>query len=254
MTHAPSRGLWPKEHGAYGQLGFPIATSLAMGTPTLSSVLFAAAALAAFLAHEPLLVWMGRRGPRARREHGDRARRYGVSVATLALALGAGAVVTGGVGIVQVTLLPLGFALLGLVLVLKNQERTTLGEVVVGVALPSAAVPVAVAGGVASELALATWVAWSLAFACATASVRSVVARAKSGRRSARLLAFATVATVLLGILCLHLAVARAAFPLLFVCWTLMVIAPHPRHLRRVGWTLVAGTTAMAALTVVFAR
>ncbi|MBS2018902.1 MAG: YwiC-like family protein [Deltaproteobacteria bacterium] len=251
---AASRGLWPKEHGAYGQLGLPIVTSLATGTPTVASVLFAAAAVAAFVAHEPLLVWMGRRGARARREDGGRALRYGASFAASGVALGVGAMVIGGSAAAQIALLPLGLALLALVFVVKNQERTTLGELVVGGALPSAALPVAVAGGVATELALGTWAAWSLAFACATAAVRCVVGRAKSGRRSATLVAIALVATAILGVLSLRIAVVRAAFPVLLVCWMLLAVPPHPRHLRRVGWTLVASTTAMAILVVAFAR
>ena len=47
--------MLPKEHGAYGQLLFPIATALAIGHPGPGAALLSAAALCAFLGHEPLV-------------------------------------------------------------------------------------------------------------------------------------------------------------------------------------------------------
>jgi len=49
-------GMFPKEHGAYGQLLFPLATSLLVAGVTGAALLTAVAACAAFLSHEPLLV------------------------------------------------------------------------------------------------------------------------------------------------------------------------------------------------------
>lgn len=248
------RILWPREHGAYGQIGLPLAASLAIGTPTLSGALFAAAAAAAFFAHEPLLVWMGRRGARAQREGGGRAGRLGAVLAGLGAALGAGAIAVGRPGVGIGALLPLALAACVLVIVARDQERTTHGELVAGAALSSAAVPVVVAGGAGFELALGSWMAWSLAFACTTAAVRCVVGRAKTGHRSALLVAIVVVATALLGVLAPRVRIVWAAAPVLLASWALLVASPHPRHLRRVGWTLVAGTTIMAALVVVLAR
>src|SRR5262249_5958355 len=51
-----TRSLWPREHGAYAQLGAPLATALARQVPTVPAALLAAAACCAFLANEPLLV------------------------------------------------------------------------------------------------------------------------------------------------------------------------------------------------------
>ena len=48
--------MLPREHGAYGQLAFPLVTALVIAGVTLSGVLIAVAAIAGFLAHEPLLV------------------------------------------------------------------------------------------------------------------------------------------------------------------------------------------------------
>ncbi len=47
------RSLAPREHGAYGQLGFPLLTALCIAVPRLPGILFAAAAAALLLAHEP---------------------------------------------------------------------------------------------------------------------------------------------------------------------------------------------------------
>src|SRR5262245_26094413 len=69
------RSLAPREHGAYAELGLPIATALSMGRPGLSPVLLAVAAGAMFAAHESLLVVLGQRGARAQREDGSRAAR-----------------------------------------------------------------------------------------------------------------------------------------------------------------------------------
>ena len=80
--------MLPKEHGAYGQLLFPLVTAAAMGRPTLAAVALIITATAIFLSHEPLLVLAGSRGPRARRDDGARARRWLTAVATIALIAG----------------------------------------------------------------------------------------------------------------------------------------------------------------------
>lgn len=66
-----SRGgmsLWPKEHGAYGQAAFPLLAAFGVAGPSPAGVLLAVAVAAGFLAHEPAVILLGRRGPRARRE------------------------------------------------------------------------------------------------------------------------------------------------------------------------------------------
>ncbi len=49
----------PKEHGAYGQLAFPLVTALAVSGTSVPAGLIALAVVACFLAHEPLLVLLG---------------------------------------------------------------------------------------------------------------------------------------------------------------------------------------------------
>jgi hypothetical protein len=83
------RSLRPREHGAYGQLGFPLLTALLAERPGAAALLLTGAAAAAFLAHEPALVASGRRGQRAREEDGARALRVCLALCLIALALGA---------------------------------------------------------------------------------------------------------------------------------------------------------------------
>src|SRR6188474_1875399 len=60
--------MLPREHGAYGQLLFPLGAALAIAGVHPSGMLTATAAVAAFVAHEPLVLLLGGRGARARRE------------------------------------------------------------------------------------------------------------------------------------------------------------------------------------------
>jgi len=84
----------PKEHGAYGPLLFPLLTALTVGRRTPSALLLGAAAVCAFLTHEPLLVLLGQRGPRAAREQRSLARIWFTSTAVAAAAFAATAILT----------------------------------------------------------------------------------------------------------------------------------------------------------------
>lgn len=248
------RTLWPKEHGAYGQLALPLVTGLALGLPTLASGLLVIGAAAAFVAHEPLLVALGLRGARARREHGGRAARVGVACATLALAAGLGGWSLGGVPVIFASLIPLAFVVALLPLVVAGRERTTGGEVLAGAALAAAAIPVTVAGGVSLATAALVWAAWIVAFTASTAAVRLVIARHKTGARDRSLLAVAVAAAAGLTALGIVTPIGLAAAPMVIAGGWLIARPPHPRNLRRVGWTLVACSTATAVLAVVIGR
>jgi hypothetical protein len=82
----PNR-LQPKEHGAYAILALPTASSLWLGGFPAVAWLIAAASLAGFLAHEPLLVASGKRGGRAQQATPGAIRRL---LVLLALAVVAG--------------------------------------------------------------------------------------------------------------------------------------------------------------------
>jgi hypothetical protein len=241
-----ARSLAPREHGAYGQLGLPLLTALAMGHLSAPAALLTVASTAAFFAHEPLLLVAGQRGTRALREEGARARRR-------LLALGALTTITGGLGVALApesariaVLIPLGLAALLAPFILKNQEKSAPGELLAAAALSSAAIPVSLAAGVSGALTASAWLAWCLTLAASTFAVRSVVAHARgkvplTRRLVAPALALAVDALAWKAGL-LAPAAAIGALPMLLLALTLAAQPPSPRSLKKVGWGLVASS------------
>lgn len=251
----------PREHGAYGQLGFPLATGLALGRPAAAAGLIALAAVLVFLAHEPAAVLLGQRGARLLRAEGRRARR------ALAL-LGVAAALAGLAGLAlappqarAAVLLPATLGALCAAAMLAARERTTAGEVTVALALASAEVPVALAGGAGGSVALSLAAAWALCGATHTVAVRGLIARSRGGA-SPRLAwmapAGASIGAVALGVLAAtgRAPGAAAAAVGLSACVALVLALrpPPPRRLRTVGWTLMATSVAIVALLVGGAR
>ena len=145
--------MLPREHGAYGQLLFPLVTALAIGRPALSASMLACAIVCAFLSHEPLLVLLGQRGARAAREQRAQATRWFASCAS-------GAVVLGGAGIAlmpsharTMLVVPAILAAALVVVVVRGREHTAAGEVLSAVTLSSFALPVGAAAGAGSTAA-----------------------------------------------------------------------------------------------------
>jgi hypothetical protein len=250
--------LLPREHGAYGQLLFPLLSAVLVGHPAAGAYLLAAAAVAAFLAHESLLIVLGQRGSRAAREQGADARR------SLAL-FGGFCVVTGGVSLATMPrdaliglLLPIALGALVLVAVFMHREKTTLGEAIVALALSSVSVPVAVAGAVPRVAAFTLFVVFAAVFVTATISVRAMIGRVSRAGGPSPAAAGALTIAVIAG-LAVSAAAGRllpvapyAALPVCAIALGLTVRPPSPRHLRLIGWTLV-GATALTALMLVVA-
>ena len=249
-----SRSLLPREHGAYGQLGVPLAVALASGRPGLSAIALAIATIGGFLSHEPALVLAGHRGRRARDEHGRRARRLHVGLAVLTAAAGTLGVASAGPPVAYAVGVVAGLAAVTGVLVAVRREKTLVGEALVASTLAAAAVPVALAGDVAVAPAVATWAAWTVGFAAVTAAVKDVIAHGKRRRGPwPRLL----LAAVVGGAIALAVAIDTtigASAPLLVTAIALALSLPSPRRLRQVGWCLVAATLATGACLVVLAH
>lgn len=249
------RSLWPKEHGAYGQLAVPMLAALASGSPTLVSLLLVLAAVAAFVAHEPLLVLVGARGTRARRELGARASWVGLSLLAVALAMGGLGLQAGGKAVLVASALPLAFVVVLAPLIMRGREKSTLGELIAAGALAGASVPIGVAAGLAPEVAILAWSVWVIAFSASTAAVRWVIQRARSaGPVDHSLLAIVVSATLGAVVLTAFNRLGLASTPMLAVSWWLLARPPHPRALRRVGWALVAGSLLTAAGLVTASR
>lgn len=257
---APARSLAPREHGAYGQLGLPLVAGLALGRPGIAAFGLTIAWVAAFLAHEPLLVLLGQRGKKARAQDGARAAgRLAVLACVLVLA-----------GVVGLLFAPpaarLGLvppALLGLVVmafVWRKEEKTTAGEIVAAAALSGAGFPVALAGGVAVLPAAVAWIVWATAFLMSTLAVRAVIARAKHEGSALLVAAYvatiglgaASVALALRGVLPLGAPIALAPFVMLSL--GVSVFRVHTRHLRRIGWGLMGACVATLGVLVATLR
>ncbi|UQA63749.1 YwiC-like family protein [Polyangium aurulentum] len=238
----------------------PLVCGLALGAPSLSGVALAAGAFAAFFAHEPLLVVLGQRGRRARVEDGPRAMRR------LAL-LGGVAIVLGALGLAlapqdaRIAALPPIVLTLGVVwLVWRKEEKTTAGEAIAATALSGAAMPVALACGASWAQAGLAWLAWSLSFLLATLGVRGVIARNKHQGRQLSNLAIVTSIVVMAGAVGLWAGgKLPAAVPLGVAPFAVLALAGslapvHTKHLRRVGWGLIAASVATLGVLVATLR
>jgi hypothetical protein len=254
----PARSLAPREHGAYGQLALPLVTALATARPGAAAALIAGAGVAAFLAHEPLLVVLGQRGPRARREDGPRALRALALLGGAAAALGAIGLALAPPAARIAAIVPLALCAPVAHFLRRGEERTAAGEITSAAALSAAALPVAAASGAPWPIAIGALVAWSLAFAASTWSVRAVIAFQKSrtslARRILPTLAPLAIAAALAAARLIPPASAAAVLPLGLLALVYAASPPHPRSLKRVGWSLVAGSVITAVVLVAGAR
>ena len=95
--------VWlPKEHGAYGQVAFPLATAFGVAGVSTDGLLLSATVIAGFLAHEPAAIVLGLRGSRAKRELGASA----IVWLCCCLATGIAAVLPPSSVLIRVTLQP----------------------------------------------------------------------------------------------------------------------------------------------------
>lgn len=256
-THGP-RSLAPREHGAYGQLFVPLVAALAMGRPSLGAIALTVAGTAVFFAHEPLLVMLGRRGDRARREDGRRARVRLFLLGSVAAIGGVAAIVSAPVSALLAASVPLVLGAFVGRLVTLGKEKTTAGELTAAAALAGVAVPVAIAGGVTASAAWGAWGAWTLAFGASTWAVRAVIAHQKA--RVAlwrRVLPLVVAGAVGLGGAVQGVVpwfCAAAAAPMILLALVIAAAPPHPRALKRVGWSLVGASVAAAAILVAGSR
>jgi hypothetical protein len=253
--------MFPKEHGAYGQLAAPLITAAAAAGVNLAAALLAVAVVAGFLAHEPLLVLLGRRGPRARRESGGRAKVW--LAATVAIALASAAA-----GAWSMTperrwslLLPAAPALAVAAAIAAKREKTAVAEVTVAVAFSLAAVPVALAAGASVAAAATIAVVFAVHFVTGTLAVRGIIAAMRGGGdpRAARAIRGVVIALTVCAAAGFALAAARGRLPwgalaavapgVAAASW-LALRPPPPKQLRRVGWTLVT-TTVVAGLVLI---
>ncbi|MGE5245845.1 MAG: YwiC-like family protein [Betaproteobacteria bacterium] len=250
--------MLPREHGAYGQLLFPLVTALAVGRPGAAALALAASAIAIFLSHESLLVLIGQRGQRAAREHGAVARRWFVGLASIGAAFGLVALDRMPPQARLMLLVPVALAALLGAWIARRREHSTSGEIVSALGLSSLSLPIAVSAGASLAAALTCAIVFGIAFLVATVSVRAMIlwARRAAGwptRVVAALLAAAGVAALW--------ALAQrgvtspagpwAALPVCGVGFAIAAAAPSPRYVRTIGWVLVGATAVTAVILII---
>ena len=249
--------VFPKEHGAYGQLLFPLITALAVGRPGAAAFAFAAAALFAFLAHEPLLVLMGQRGPRAREDAGPRAIRWFAATGLTATGLAVFAIATMASVAQHAVIFCAALASILLAVIATRRERTTSGEILSACTLASLALPVALAAHTTHAVAVTCVLVFAAAFTTATVCVRAVIVHTRRPPASAARMAGALTAAGAMAILAFSGAIGFAssvapwaALPVCTAGVVLVLKPPSARQLRAVGWTLVATTATAAAIVI----
>ena len=242
-------------------MAVPLLTAFAVAGASRASLLIGLAEVAGFLAHEPLLVLLGRRGVRARREDGRRAGWwFGASAATT-VAAGLVALWQVPPGMRWSILLPLVPALVLGAAVSAKDEKTTRGELAAALAFSLAAVPVCLAAGAPVSTALAVGITFAVVFVADTLAVRSIVLAVRGGgdpraARSARIAVLVLTVAAAVGLAVAGLravlpwATLGAAAPGLAAAAWLAMLPPRPTQLRAVGWTLV-GTSVIAALVLI---
>lgn len=249
--------LLPREHGAYAQLIFPLLTALALGDRSAPQFLWAAAAVAFFVAHEPLLILAGQRGRRSQAELGERAR-------TFAAILSAAACATGALGWWHAPqsarlalLVPLVLGALLIPLIVSHREKSLAGELLVAFTFSTMLIPVGLAGAVSLRAALIASTVWSTIFSLGIFMVRAVIANVKKAPHSrwpvytstSLSLAAVVVSFIMLLTGALPALVAAAILPAALITFACTLMEVHPRHLRTLGWSLVGSNViALAAL------
>jgi hypothetical protein len=262
VTRAPRlMSLLPKEHGAYGQITFPLATAFIVAGVSPAGLLFAAAVVAVFLAHEPAAVLLGSRGGRVRRQMYEGAVQWLTSCLIVGTVAGAGALLTIAPAARWSIAIPAVPALLLAMATRRGQDKSLWGEVTAAVAFSAAAVPVSVAGGGSAETAAGVMIPFALFFTASTLAVRVVILKVRGGGDPRAARATRRAALSLCGGATAALAMATAtgqvpasvlvaAAPGLVTAAIVAGRPPAPIHLRKLGWALIAASIATAALVI----
>ena len=145
--------------------------------------------------------------------------------------------------------------------IVTQREHTAAGEVLSALALSSLALPVALAAGASPAVGVTCAAVFSAAFVSGTLCVRAVIRASRRPPAAGTRAVAGSIATASIAVLWLLAAAGHAAAP---APWTalpvcgggllLVLIAPPARHLRTIGWLLVATTTITAAALIVTLR
>jgi hypothetical protein len=252
--------MLPREHGAYGQLAFPLLTSMIVAGTAYPSLCLAISVTALFLAHQPLLVLLGHRGARARAADAHRAWWWLTGTLIVATATAILAVDATAASLRWTFLVPALPAAWVAYAALRGRERTLLGESGAALAFAAAAVPMcAAAGRPATGAAIA--LAFALLFVLATLAVRIIILRTRGGgnQKAVRRTRAATVASASVGAVIALVAASdgivawgavAAIVPGALIVTLLAAFPPPAARLKKVGWTLVAVSALTSVLLI----
>ena len=258
-SSGPRTSFLPREHGAYGMLGFPLIAALSSGRPTWAALLLMLASVAAFLAHEPWLVILGERGERRRNAFAPSAMRRVAIVTALGLVAFVGGFWAAPVEVRLWLIAPLVLGGISAGLAFAGKEKTTLGETIVAIALAAWALPIALAAGVGFEGALALFAVYAAGYALLTVTMRAVIAFRKHrfALRRVSLVGAPVVAGAGFAASTGTPSGAWIASALTVFCAVsagLAISPPHPRHLKRIGWSVIGASVLSTVLVIVGVR
>lgn len=237
----------PREYGAYAELAFPLATALVAGGASIASTMFALAAGAGFLLHEPVAIVRGGRGARLREALARRAHARIRWLVALGAAAGAAALFAAPKSARVGAAFPAVCALLLVAPVARGREKTLGAELLMAAALAGMLAPVGLSAGLHPRfVAVATFV-WFASFGLATLLVHAIKALGTGATRpwtrtATPILAVGVVgaAAVAATLGSVPRAAGLAVLPTAVVATAAVAARVGPRRLRQVGWTLVA--------------
>ncbi len=241
---SPSPSLWPREHGAYAQLGIALACGAVLGHG-FRGICQALLTLALFLASEPILVLLGRRGGVSRDAAQVRAALRLLILGSLIILMAgfawAGAPAGQLAGILPAALL--GAALFGLFLF--KLERTAPGELLAAWAFSASAGAVAALGGAGGRRATLLALLLAAMFTQATAIVHlHLIALKRSAPWPRALAAIFCLATAAGALALSKPGLARAAgaalLPMAAASVWVWSTSAAPRKLKELGWAATA--------------
>lgn len=254
--------MWlPKEHGAYGQVGFPLATAFGVAGFSTAGLLLSTTVIAAFLAHEPAAVVLGLRGSRAQRERARSASGWLACCLVVGIAAGFAASILLDPFARRSLAIPAIPAVLLIVAMAQGREKSWYGEAAAALAFACASIPVVLAAGAPMDEALAVAIPFALLFITTTLAVRVVILRIRGGgdlrataaTRRATLTISVVSAALIAAMTAAHwlrVPVLIASAPGLVTAAVVAARPPAPTRLRSLGWTLVAISAVTAVILV----
>jgi hypothetical protein len=258
ITIARRRWLLPKEQGAYAEIGFPLLTVLLLGMPGSGALMLVLAVVCVFLLHEPVLVLLGHRGTRLRREAGRAAARLASVFAAGSFGFGIAGLWMSPPTARWGALVPFILGVAHLPLMATRREKSLSGELLAATTLVTACVPVALAASLPIAATLTVSIVWGVTFGLGTLAVRSTVTDAKGGagrlKVAALLLALGAMLVAVWIVAVPGLPTGRAALAALpgsVVTIGLIALQIPPRRVRGIGWTIAASNLITLSLLLV---